>query len=375
MNLPEVVISGSGIYTPPFSISNDELVASYNKYATQFNSNNKEEITEGVMDELPLSSSEFIQKASGIKNRYVLDKEGVLDINKMRPTYKERDNEELSLHAEISIKAINQALTQAGKTSKDVDLIIAAASSFPRAYPSLAIEIQHKLGAGGYSFDMNVACSSSTFAIETARNAIASGSANCVVVVNPEITSGHTDFKNRDCHFIFGDLCTALVIENSQHVTPGVQTYKIISSKLCTQFSNAIRNNFGYLIHCDDNVKTDDKLFTQNGRVVFKEVVPMVATLIKDHLKSNDLDPEELKLCCLHQANINMNKLIIKKLFGKEVDSIVAPMILSDYANTGTSGAIAVFHLHRNNFESGQKGIICSFGAGYSVGCIIIEAC
>ena len=88
-----------------------------------------------------------------------------------------------------------------------------------RAYPAMACEIQAALGAGGYGFDMNVACSSATFAIEQAANAVKSGSAKCVLVVNPEITSAHLEWRDRDCHFIFGDVCTAVIVEAEDTAT------------------------------------------------------------------------------------------------------------------------------------------------------------
>ena len=67
-----------------------------------------------------------------------------------------------------------------------------------------------------FAFDMNVACSSATFAIQAAADMIRSGSAKTILIVNPEICSGHLDFKDRDCHFIFGDVCTALILESKE---------------------------------------------------------------------------------------------------------------------------------------------------------------
>ena len=100
----------------------------------------------------------------------------------------------------------------AGKTALDIDAVIVA-SNLQRAYPAMAVEIQDALGIEGYGFDMNVACSSATFGIQQARDAVANGSARCVLMVNPEICSGHLNFRDRDSHFIFGDVCTAVIVE------------------------------------------------------------------------------------------------------------------------------------------------------------------
>ncbi len=115
----------------------------------------------------------------------------------------------------MSLPAIHEALAQAGRSPSEVDAVIVGCSNLQRAYPAVAIEIQDALGAAGWGYDMNVACSSATFSIQAAVDALRNGSANCVVVVNPEITSGHNNFELRDFHFIFGDACTALVLERS----------------------------------------------------------------------------------------------------------------------------------------------------------------
>ena len=183
--------------------------------------------------------------------------------------------------------------------------------------PAVAVELQAALGAGGYAFDMNVACSSATFAIDMATNAIRAGSLERVLVVNPEICSGHLNFTDRDSHFIFGDVATAVLIEE-ESIAP-VGHWKILGTRLKTQFSNNIRNNFGFLNRAaPEGVDAPDKLFVQEGRKVFKEVVPMVATMIADHMKDLDIPADGLRRMWLHQANANMNRLISSKVLGRE---------------------------------------------------------
>jgi beta-ketodecanoyl-[acyl-carrier-protein] synthase len=116
----------------------------------------------------------------------------------------------------MSVKAAREAIERAGCAPSDIDLVIVACSNTQRPYPAIAIEVQHALGiVEAYAYDMNVACSSATFGIQTWRvDAVRSGSARaCAGGQNPEICSGHLDFRDRDCHFIFGDVCTAVVVE------------------------------------------------------------------------------------------------------------------------------------------------------------------
>ena len=371
--MTDIVISGTGLYTPSESISNAELVDSFNTYVDQYNAENADAIEAGELVALEHSSVEFIEKASGIKSRYVINKDGVLDPGRMAPRIAERGNDEPSVMCEIGVIAATQAMEMANKTPADIDAVLVAASNMQRAYPAMAVELQDALGIEGWGYDMNVACSSATFGIQAARDAIANGSADCVLVVNPEICSGHLNFRDRDAHFIFGDVCTAVVVERAEQATSGEQ-YQILGTRLKTRFSNNIRNNFGFLNRGDESgVGQPDKLFKQNGRKVFKEVCPMVAELIVSHLDSLDLDNSQLKRMWLHQANLSMNQLIGKRVLGREATPEEAPTILDEYANTSSAGSVIAFHKHRADFSAGDIGVLCSFGAGYSIGSVVLK--
>ncbi len=371
--MKKVVISGTGLFTPSESISNDELVASFNAYVAHYNERNAEAIAAGELQALAESSSEFIEKASGIKSRYVMNKSGVLDPARMYPFIAERTNEEWSVQCEMSLSAIRQALESAGKTIDDVDGVIVACSNLQRAYPAMAVEIQAAMGMKGWGYDMNVACSSATFGLQAAADAVRSGSARCVLMVNPEICSGHLEWRDRDCHFIFGDVCTAVIVEAEETCT-SAQSFEILGTKLQTQFSNNIRNNFGFLNRCDESgVGARDKLFKQEGRKVFKEVCPMVAEQITAHIAELEIPVTELKRMWLHQANLSMNELIAKRVLGRDFTREEAPVILDRYANTSSAGSIIAFHLHSQDFQAGDKGVICSFGAGYSIGSVVVR--
>ncbi len=366
------VISATGLFTPKESISNAELVASFNSYVALFNQENAAEIANGEIAALQPSSVEFIEKASGIKARHVMAKEPILDPAIMSLRWKERANDELSMMAEIGVIAAKQALNRAGRDPADVDAVLCAASNMERAYPALAIEIQQALGIEGFAFDMNVACSSATFAIQTAADYVRSGNAKSVLVVSPEITSGHLNWRDRDSHFIFGDVATAVLVENAS-IAPRVH-WDILGTKLKTVFSNNIRNNFGFLNRADpDNANTADKLFVQEGRKVFKEVVPMVSSMILAEADRLEIDPGGLRRLWLHQANAGMNRLIAHRVLGHDAGADESPMVLDSYGNTSSAGSIIAFHLHSDDLQAGDIGLICSFGAGYSAGTVFVK--
>ncbi len=370
---PGIVISGSGVWTPTNIITNEELVASYNAYAEKFNSDHKAAIESGEMEEKPLSSARFIEKASGIKSRYVYTKEGILDINRMRPKFPERKEGEISNQAEIAVKAAHNAMAAAGKTAADIDVVIVSCAYTQRSYPAIAIEVQNALGIEGFGFDMLVACSAATFGLHRAYDCLASGSAKCVLSINPELVTPQVNYCDRDSHFIFGDVSTAIIMERAETCT-SANSYEVLSTKALTKFSNSIRSNFGYMSRATDvDPYGWDKLFHQAGRKVFEEVSPIAAAHIANQLASLDIKPADVQRYWLHQANIHMNKMVIKQLLGKNVPAEATPTIIDRYANTASAGLIIAFHLHNDDLKKGDIGVICSFGAGYSVGSLVLQ--
>ncbi|WP_415919704.1 beta-ketoacyl-ACP synthase III [Tateyamaria sp. SN6-1] len=367
------VITGTGVFTPAQSISNAELVTAFNAYADRYNAEHADDIAAGRIEAKAHSSEEFILKASGIERRFVMDKDGVLDPAVMHPLLRQRSDDEPSIMAEMAVDAAQKALAQAGKSAADVDAVICAASNHERAYPAVAIEIQQLMGIDGFAFDMNVACSSATFGLQAAADMVRSGSIRSALVVNPEICSAHLEWRDRDCHFIFGDVATATLVEREENATGAY--FAIRSTRCATVFSNNIRNNNGFLRRSrpDGMIDRRDMQFMQNGRKVFKEVLPLVAKHIGDHMGDEAITAGDIKRLWLHQANKSMNDFIGKKVLGRDPEPGEQPNILQDYANTSSAGSIIAFSKYSDDLAPGDVGVICSFGAGYSVGSVIVE--
>ena len=123
-----VVITGTGLFTPPFSISNEELVASLTVAVEEWNAERAAQIAEGTVAARPVPDAEFIERASGIKSRYVVEKSGVLDPQRLRPHLPTRSEDELGLQAEMALPAIHEALAQAGRRADEVDCVIVGCS-------------------------------------------------------------------------------------------------------------------------------------------------------------------------------------------------------------------------------------------------------
>ena len=99
----------------------------------------------------------------------------------------------------------------------------------------------------------------------------------------------------------------------------------------------------------------------------------MVCELLGTHLHELNIQPSDLRRLWLHQANINMNMYAAIKLLGRDPEFNDAPTVLQDYGNTAGAGSVVAFHHHRSDMKPGDTGLICSFGAGYSIGSLLVE--
>jgi len=372
--MSDIVISGSGLFIPPHSISNDELITAYNAYVEKFNAENAAAIEAGETEALPSSSSAFVEKASGIKSRYVMYKEGMLDPDRMAPVFDPVSTEGELETVSMALAAGRQAMEEANKKPEDIDLVIMGTTNSQRPYPSAAVEVQQKLGIKGFAYDMGIACSTMTFAMINAYAALKAGTAKCALVVNPEFASPQLNLKSRDSHFIFGDVATAVVMELEETCTSDT-AFRVLDTKQMTSFSDNISCGGNYTDHCfsEEQLPDDRPYFRQNGRKVFKELLPLVTGFITEQLGENHLEAADVKRMWLHQANLTMNMFAAKKLLGREPSPEETPIVLDEFANTASAGSLIAFHRHKDGFEAGEKGLICSFGAGYSIGSLLVE--
>jgi len=359
-------ITGHGVWHPANVLTNAELCAGFNEFVRRHNAAHPDK-------QLKESTPEFVEKASGIKQRYVEDKTGLMDPERMCPNIPDRPEEALSIQAEYSINDAQQALERAGRHGEDVDLVVLGASNLQRLYPAIAIEVQDKIGARGWALDMSLGCSAATGAAIVAAQAVQAGTATCALVVVPELTTGYMNWRERDSHFIFGDASVALLIERADRARAG--SWEILSTRMLSKYSaTAIRNNAGYLDRCDPKTKdTDTKLFHQQGRRVFKEVVPLASKFITEHLASHDLAPAQVGRFWLHQANQKLNEVVAEWVLGRPATREEAPIILDEYGNTASAGSLIAFSHFSEDLAKGSYGVMCSFGAGYSLGSLLLQ--
>jgi beta-ketodecanoyl-[acyl-carrier-protein] synthase len=363
-----VVISGIGVTIPEASISNADLVESFNAWV---DSENARRLTQGLAP-LQKSSVEFIEHASGIRARHAHTADGILDPERMAPRIAARDDDELSAMAEFGASAAKKALADAGVEAGSVDLVICATSHLQRMYPAIAIEIQKAIGAVGAAFDLSLGCSSAAAGLHVAFNLVRAGAHRRALVVTPELITGHLDFRDRQTHFIFGDASTALLVERLEEGEERAGRFEIVDTRGWTQFSNNIRSNFGYLNRAAEEdtsrVPTAGNLIKQQGNKVFKEVTVAGHRFIVDFLAEHGHTPHTIRRFWLHQANARMNAMILKLSFGEDVGPDRAPLVLDRLGNTAAAGVVVALEENHRDMKAGDFGLLCAYGAGYSIG-------
>jgi beta-ketodecanoyl-[acyl-carrier-protein] synthase len=290
----------------------------------------------------------------------------------MTPRIPKRPNEELSAMAEFGVASARQAIGDAGIEAAEIDMIICSASHQQRPYPAIGVEIQKELGASGAAFDMSLGCSSAAAGLHVATNLVRTGAQKRVLVVTPEIITAHLNFRDRQTHFIFGDASVAMVVEPLADGADRPGRFEVLDTRSWTQFSNAIRSNFGFLNRASQEdtsiVFMADNMITQVGNKVFKEVTVAGHRFIVDFLGEHDLTPHGIRRFWLHQANARMNAMILRMALGHDADHDRAPMVLDRLGNTAAAGAIVALKENHADMKAGDYGLLCAFGAGYSIG-------
>ena len=210
-------------------------------------------------------------------------------------------------------------------------------------------------------------------AITQAVDAVQLGKSKCALAVTPELTTGFLNWRDRDSHFIFGDAAVAVIVEplarrQARRLRGPVDQ---VDGPLLLQHPQQRR--LPRPLRSRRPAHDADKLFYQQGRRVFKDVVPMAAKFIAEHLAAAGVAPTTVSRYWLHQANRNMNDLIAQRLLGREATTLEAPLILEEYANTASAGSVIAFSKYNDDLPAGAYGLMASFGAGYSLGSLLLR--
>jgi len=263
--------------------------------------------------------------------------------------------------AELAAKACKKALEAAGKEAAEVDLIIVATCSPEWFLPCCACQVQKEIGATkAVAFDLNAACSGFLFALSTANAYIKAGIYKNALIVGAEVLSKMVDYSDRGTCILFGDGAGAVYVEGCEEEEGGILGF--------AQGSNGMG---GDVLSCKIG---SDEYITMDGKEVYRFATRQVPACIRQALDMLSLQPEDIDLYVLHQANIRILESIAKSL---KISMDKVPYNLNKVGNM-SSAAIPVLLdeiVKSGKIEKGQKIVLSGFGAGLTYGaCVLIWA-
>ncbi len=289
------------------------------------------------------TSDEWITTRTGIKKRHILKNQTLLD---------------------ISVKAAQSALTEAGVKAFDLDLIICATMQGDYIVPSFACLIQKHIGAKCPAFDINAACSGFIYALDVADGLFKSGKYKKILIVSCDQLSKILDYSDRSTCVLFGDGAGAAVLECGD----SLKYIKLTAKGDC---ENLVVNSHLPKSPFNENALPQGYL-KMNGQEIFKYAVSTVVKAVRDAEKTAGIKPEHIDYFLLHQANgriIEMAQSTLKQPAEK------FPFNYHEYGNTSAASIpLLLDELNKNGkLKKGGTLFLSAFGGGLTSGACIIK--
>lgn len=321
-------VAGTGSYLPKQRLTNQDLVERLAKTGLE-------------------TSDEWITTRSGISARHFA-----------------AENE---LTSDLAVQAAQAALTSAGMSSEDLDLIILATSTPDHlgGFPSTACVVQDKLGAhtACAAFDVQAVCAGFTYALAIADAFIRSGSFKKVLVIGAETFSRILDFQDRGTCVLFGDGAGAVVLEASSE--PG-----ILSTALHADGSQ--RDILCVPGRAGNGEVHGSPFMTMDGQAVFKLAVKVLEQVAHEALGKANLKPEQIDWLVPHQANIRIMEGTAKKM-GMSMDKVI--VTVHEHGNTSAASIPLALDagVRSGQIQRGQHLLLEGVGGGFAWGAAVLK--
>lgn len=316
---------GFGLYTPKNLVENEKL------------------------QEFLETSDEWIRTRTGIERRYISLDENTSD---------------------LAVEASRKALSQAGLSAEDIDLIIVATVTPDNFTPSTACIVQDKLGAkNAWAFDINAACTGFIYALKLGRSLIRSGEANNALIIGAETLSKALNWEDRGSCVLFGDGAGATVLTSTEEDC-GIKCVNVKSdgSKGDSLVIQGLPLNSPF----KDGKEVSENYINMNGREIFKFATKVMEESIVEILEKENIKIEDIAAIIPHQANLRIIDYVVKRL-GIPREKFITN--LQNYGNTsGASIPIALCEsIDEGNLKKGDNIIMVGFGGGLTWGAALIK--
>ena len=307
-------------------------------------------LTNSELEEMVDTSAEWIVERCGIHQRHIAEPGSAL--------------------SDLATQAAQRALTVAGVTAEEIDLIVVGTVTADMKFPSLACLIQEKLGAcNAAAFDISAACSGFLYSIHVVDSLMRTGGYNKVLVIAAEMLTSMVNWQDRNTCVLFGDGAGAIVLGKATDQRGVLSTYIKSDGR-----HHGLLYNPGGSQHPPSHENIDSKLATINmaGREVFRHAVVSMTDALHTALDMAQLQPDDLDLLIPHQANIRIIEGIGKR-FKIAADKVYVNV--DRFGNTSAASIpIALDEALRNGrINSGDTVGLVTFGAGLTWSACIMQ--
>ena len=290
------------------------------------------------------TSNDWIVARTGITQRYLADP--------------------ATTTSQLGLKAARQALSAAGISDSDVDLIIVATSTPDMIFPSTACLIQKELGcAGAAAFDVQAVCAGFAYALSVADALIRTGGAKTALVIGAETFSRIMDWTDRGTCVLFGDGAGAVVLRADQ--SPGILATAIHAD-----------GNYSHILATAGSVAggkvTGHPFLTMDGQAVFKLAVRVLESVALEVCAKAELLIDQVDWLIPHQANVRIINATGKKL-GFSEDRVVATVGI--HANTSAASIPLALDcaMRDGRIKTGQHVLMEGVGGGFTWGAALVK--
>lgn len=313
------VIKGTGSALPRNRVSNAELAARVD------------------------TSDEWITERTGIKYRHIAEPDETT--------------------ATLATDAARKALSSAGMTADDIDLIIVATATPDQTFPASATIVQHALGCnGGVAFDVAAVCSGFLYAFSVAESMIRAGSAKNALVIGSETFSRILDWEDRATCVLFGDGAGAVVLCGEVGIRGALATRLHADGK---------HNELLYVDGGPSTTGTVGKL-RMKGREVFRHAVTNLANVMTETLSAADIKAGDVDWVVPHQANARIIDATAKKL---GLDPAKVVLTVDQHANTSAASVPLALDVavRDGRIKRGDIIVLEAMGGGFTWGASVVR--
>ncbi len=302
-------------------------------------------LTNDILASMVDTTDEWITTRTGIKERRILKGEGLGT-------------------SDLAAPAVKKLLEKTGTLAEEIDLLICATVTPDMQFPATANIISHKCGIkNAFSFDLNAACSSFLYAVNTASKYICSGSHKKVIVVGADKMSSIADYTDRTTCVLFGDAGTAVLMEPTEEEV-GVMDSILQSDGSGMQY---LHQKAGGSVKpaSHETVSAREHYIYQEGQSVFKFAVTKMADVSEEIMKKNKLGAEDIAYLVPHQANLRIIDATARRM-GISKDQVI--INIQRYGNTTSATIPLCLWEWENKLKKGDNIILAAFGGGFTWG-------